>query len=129
MSQPHGPRDPMIETELSQFKSEYVTVTVGGQMFGLPIARVQDVFVLTQMTQVPLAPDDIAGIINLRGRIVTAIDTRHRLGLGKREQAASMAVGIDSKANPTGSSSTAQVKSRSSALTPPSPCRSISMTG
>lgn len=97
MSQPHGPRDPMIETELSQFKSEYVTVTVGGQMFGLPIARVQDVFVLTQMTQVPLAPDDIAGIINLRGRIVTAIDTRHRLGLGKREQAASMAVGIDSE--------------------------------
>jgi len=46
---------------------------------------------------VPLAPDDIAGIINLRGRIVTAIDTRHRLGLGKREQAASMAVGIDSE--------------------------------
>src|ERR1044072_7966086 len=97
MSQPHGPRDPMIETELSQFKSEYVTVTVGGQMFGLPIARVQDVFVLTQMTQVSLAPDDIAEIINLRGGLLPAIDTRQRLGLGKREQAASMAVGIDSE--------------------------------
>ncbi len=47
------------------------------------------------MTRVPLAPDDIAGVINLRGRIVTAIDMRHRLGLGKREQAAPMAVGID----------------------------------
>jgi purine-binding chemotaxis protein CheW len=74
---------------------EYVTITVGGQLFGLPIARVQDVFVLSQMTQVPLAPDDIAGIVNLRGRIVTAIDMRHRLGLGKRELAAPMAVGID----------------------------------
>jgi len=97
MSKPHGPRDLMTETDLSHIKSEYVTVTVGGQMFGLPIARVQDVFVLTQMTHVPLAPDDIAGIINLRGRIVTAIDMRPRLGLGKREQAAPMAVGIDSE--------------------------------
>jgi purine-binding chemotaxis protein CheW len=74
---------------------EYVTVTVGGQLFGLPIARVQDVFVLSHMTRVPLAADDIAGIVNLRGRIVTAIDMRHRLGLGKHEQAAPMAVGID----------------------------------
>jgi purine-binding chemotaxis protein CheW len=85
----------MVETDVAQMKLEYVTVTVGNQMFGLPIARVQDVFVLNQMTRVPLAPDDIAGIINLRGRIVTAIDMRHRLGLGKREQAALMAVGID----------------------------------
>ena len=74
---------------------EYVTVTVGGQLFGLPIARVQDVFVLSHMTRVPLAADDIAGIVNLRGRIVTAIDMRHRLGLDRHEQASPMAVGID----------------------------------
>ncbi len=95
MSKPYGPRDAMAETDLEHTKSEYVTVTVGNQMFGLPIARVQDVFVLSQMTRVPLAPDDIAGIINLRGRIVTAIDMRHRLGLGKHAQAAPMAVGLD----------------------------------
>ncbi|MET0277474.1 MAG: chemotaxis protein CheW [Pseudorhodoplanes sp.] len=74
---------------------EYVTVTVDGQLFGLPIACVQDVFLLSQVTRVPLAPDDIAGIVNLRGRIVTAIDMRSRLGLGKRDQASPMAVGID----------------------------------
>lgn len=85
----------MAETDLEHTKSEYVTVTVGNQMFGLPIARVQDVFVLNQMTRVPLAPDDVAGIINLRGRIVTAIDMRHRLGLGMHGQAAPMAVGLD----------------------------------
>ena len=51
---------------------------------------------LNQMTRVPLAPDDIAGIINLRGRIVTAIDMRRRLGLaGDATSAAPMAVGID----------------------------------
>jgi purine-binding chemotaxis protein CheW len=77
-------------------ESEYVTVTVGGQLFGLPIARVQDVFVLSHLTRVPLAPDDIAGIVSLRGRIVTAIDMRNRLGLGRNEQKAPMAVGIES---------------------------------
>ena len=48
------------------------------------------------MTPVPLAPPEIAGMLNLRGRIVTAIDMRCRLGLPKREdKAGSMAVGID----------------------------------
>jgi purine-binding chemotaxis protein CheW len=75
---------------------EYVTVTIGGQLFGLPIARVQDVFVPGRLTPVPLAGEDIAGILNLRGRIVTAIDMRCRLGLPPREHGApAMAVGID----------------------------------
>ena len=75
---------------------EYVTVTIGNQSFGLPIARARDVFVLGQMTRVPLAPDDIAGVINLRGRIVTTIDMRRLLGLtGSDGKDATMAVGID----------------------------------
>jgi purine-binding chemotaxis protein CheW len=76
--------------------TEYVTVAIGPQFFGLPIARVQDVFVLNQMTRVPLAPDDIAGVINLRGRIVTAIDLRQRLGLAGNAGRGQMAVGIES---------------------------------
>jgi purine-binding chemotaxis protein CheW len=59
----------------------YLTATIGGQLFGLPIARVQDVFVPERMTRVPLAAEEIAGLINLRGRIVTMIDMRRRLGL------------------------------------------------
>jgi purine-binding chemotaxis protein CheW len=76
--------------------AEYVTVVIGSQLFGLPIGRVQDVFVLSQMTRVPLAPDDIAGVINLRGRIVTAIDLRQRLGISGGSGRAQMAVGIES---------------------------------
>jgi purine-binding chemotaxis protein CheW len=76
--------------------AEYVTVVIGSQLFGLPIGRVQDVFVLSQMTRVPLAPDDIAGVINLRGRIVTAIDLRQRLGISGGAGRAQMAVGIES---------------------------------
>jgi purine-binding chemotaxis protein CheW len=75
---------------------EYVTATVGGQMFGLPIARVQDVFVLERLTRVPLAPVEIAGLLNLRGRIVTVIDLRLRLGLPARDDAGErMAIGIE----------------------------------
>jgi purine-binding chemotaxis protein CheW len=75
---------------------EYVTATVGGQLFGLPIARVQDVFVLDRLTRVPLAAPEIAGVLNLRGRIVTAIDMRRRLGLAPAgEVRRRMAIGIE----------------------------------
>jgi purine-binding chemotaxis protein CheW len=76
--------------------TEYVTATVGGQLFGLPIARVQDVFVLDRLTRVPLAAPEIAGVLNLRGRIVTAIDMRRRLGLAPAgEVRRRMAIGIE----------------------------------
>src|SRR5271165_1278397 len=76
--------------------TDYVTATVGGQLFGLPIGRVQDVFVLDRMTRVPLAAPEIAGVLNLRGRIVTAIDMRRRLGLIERNEARKrMAIGIE----------------------------------
>ena len=64
---------------------EYVTAVIGGQLFGLPILRVQDVFAPERLTRVPLAPLEIAGVLNLRGRIVTLIDMRRRLGLGQRD--------------------------------------------
>jgi len=77
---------------------EYVTVVIGGQLFGLPILRVQDVFAPERLTKVPLAPAEIAGVLNLRGRIVTLIDMRHRLGLGQRENGSpAMAVGVESR--------------------------------
>ena len=76
--------------------TEYVTAMVGGQLFGLPIARVQDVFMPQRISRVPLAPGDVAGILNLRGRIVTAIDMRARLGLPERDICAvPMAIGVD----------------------------------
>ena len=75
---------------------EYVTVIIAGQLFGLPISQVQDVFLPDRLTRVPLASPEIAGVLNLRGRIVTAIDMHCRLGLGKRSQDRSpMAVGIE----------------------------------
>lgn len=78
--------------------NEYVTAMIGGQLFGLPILRVQDVFAPERLTQVPLAPREIAGVLNLRGRIVTLIDMRCRLGLGQRDDdRPAMAVGVESR--------------------------------
>ncbi len=78
--------------------TEFVTFTIAGQIFGLPIGRVQDVFKPARITRVPLAGAEIAGVLNLRGRIVTAIDMRHRLDVRRREEgAAPMAIGIEAK--------------------------------
>jgi purine-binding chemotaxis protein CheW len=77
---------------------EYVTVMIGDQLFGLPISRVQDVFMPDRLTRVPLASLEIAGVLNLRGRIVTAVDMRRRLGLPPRSDGRPpMAVGIELK--------------------------------
>ena len=77
---------------------EYVTAVIGGQLFGLPILRVQDVFAPERLTVVPLSPPEVAGILNLRGSIVTLIDMRCRLGLGSREATQQpMAVGVESR--------------------------------
>jgi len=77
---------------------EYVTATIGGQLFGLPISGVQDVFMPERLTRVPLAAPEFAGMLNLRGRIVTAIDMRLRLGLPPAEEGRPrMAIGIESK--------------------------------
>ncbi len=78
--------------------TEFVTFSVAGQMFGLPIARVQDVFKPARITPVPLAGAEIAGVLNLRGRIVTVIDMRRRLDMKRREaNDAPMAIGIESR--------------------------------
>ena len=76
--------------------TDYVTFTVAGQLFGLPLDRVQDVFTATSITRVPLAGPEIAGVLNLRGRIVTVIDLANRLELqSSRETMASMVIGLD----------------------------------
>ena len=76
--------------------AEYVTAMIGGQLFGLPISRVQDVFMPERLTRVPLASSEIAGVLNLRGRIVTVVNMRARLGLPKESDGKPpMAVGVD----------------------------------
>jgi purine-binding chemotaxis protein CheW len=59
----------------------FVTLTVADQLCGVPVLAVRDILGEHKITRIPLAPPEIAGSLNLRGRIVTAIDLRRRLHL------------------------------------------------
>jgi purine-binding chemotaxis protein CheW len=59
----------------------FVTIYVDNQLFGIPVEQVQDILTPEKIAKIPLAQSEIAGSINLRGRIVTVIDVRKRLGL------------------------------------------------
>ena len=63
--------------------SVFVTLSLAGQLCGLPVRSVRDVLRHLTITPVALASPDIAGILNLRGHVVTAIDLRRRLQLPK----------------------------------------------
>ena len=59
----------------------FVTLTVADQLCGVPVLGVRDILGEHKITRIPLAPSEIAGSLNLRGRIVTAVDLRRRLHL------------------------------------------------
>lgn len=66
--------------------TQFCTFFLNGFFFGVEVLKVQEVIRYQQMTQVPLAPNTIEGLINLRGQIVTAIDLRRRLEFKPREE-------------------------------------------
>ncbi len=91
-------KDKAMETGLTEDSREYVTMTVADQLFGIPVLTVQDVLGPQRITRIPLSPPEIAGALNLRGRIVTAIDVRRRLALPARSaDTSSMSVVVDHK--------------------------------
>lgn len=63
---------------------QFCTFFLDGLFFGVEVENVQEVIRHQSTTRVPLAPALVAGLINLRGQIVTAIDLRKRLGLQDR---------------------------------------------
>ena len=65
----------------SAASSEFLTFMIAEQRFGIPILQIQDVLGRQKITRVPLAPPEVAGSLNLRGRIVTAINVKKRLGI------------------------------------------------
>ena len=64
---------------------EYCAFILNGLLFGVPIADVQEVLRYQAITYVPRAPNSVSGLINLRGRITTAVDLRTRLNLPQRD--------------------------------------------
>jgi purine-binding chemotaxis protein CheW len=69
------------DTAIADEERVFVTLTVADQLCGVPVLGVRDILGEHAITRIPLAPREIAGSRNLRGRIVTAIDLRERLHL------------------------------------------------
>jgi purine-binding chemotaxis protein CheW len=64
--------------------AQYCTFRLDGHLFGIPVETVQEVLQQQPMASVPLAPPEVAGLLNLRGQIVVTLDLRIRLGLPVR---------------------------------------------
>ena len=73
------------------------SVFVHGAVFGIPVDAVQTIFRIQSATPVPLGPPDIAGLVNLRGKVVTAVCLMRRLGISEQagEASGSLAVAIE----------------------------------
>ncbi len=71
-------------TEMGKASRQYATFFLDDLFFGVEVCRVQEVLRHQEMTRIPLAPDVVEGLINLRGQIVTAVDMRQKFGLTRR---------------------------------------------
>ncbi|MFA7095202.1 MAG: chemotaxis protein CheW [Gammaproteobacteria bacterium] len=71
-----GAKDPILQ---------WVTFRLDNETYGINVMQVQEVLRVTEIAPVPGAPDYVLGIINLRGNVVTVIDTRKRFGLMPKE--------------------------------------------
>ncbi|NQV57733.1 MAG: chemotaxis protein CheW [Rhodospirillales bacterium] len=81
MKEPDSASDMSLESNATQ----YVTFKVMDQLFGVDVLKVQDILKTDVIAFVPLAPPEVTGSINLRGRIVTVIDVRVCLGMPAQE--------------------------------------------
>ena len=80
----------MMENDVKQEKKvddvlRWVTFQLEKEVYGVNVMQVQEVLRYTEIAPVPGAPDYVLGIINLRGNVVTIIDTRMRFGLSPAE--------------------------------------------
>jgi len=68
-------------TESTQDLRQYVTFSLGEELFGVEVTRTREILSLTPVTRVPQTPDYLLGVINLRGQVVPVVDMRLKLGL------------------------------------------------
>ncbi|MFB9376967.1 chemotaxis protein CheW [Kineococcus gynurae] len=73
-----------MSTAIAPATTQLATFHLAGHLFGVPVSLVQEVLTEQPRTPAPLAPGAVAGLINLRGSVVTALDLRRRLRLADR---------------------------------------------
>ncbi len=66
--------------------SQYLSFTLGGEVFALDISKVREVLDYTEPTKVPQTPDFMRGVINLRGGVVPVVDLKLKFGMPRTER-------------------------------------------
>ncbi len=74
------------DTTTRATSGQLATFRLDGDLYGVEVEHVQEVLRSQKLTRVPLAPPAVAGLINLRGQVVTAIELRERLGRPPRPE-------------------------------------------
>jgi purine-binding chemotaxis protein CheW len=62
-------------------EGKYLTFKLGSEEYGLELVRVREIIALMDITPVPLAPEYVRGVMNLRGRVIPVVDLRCRFGM------------------------------------------------
>ncbi|HEV7498674.1 MAG TPA: chemotaxis protein CheW, partial [Vicinamibacteria bacterium] len=71
------------ERKAAEATEHLATFFLGGEEYGVDVRLVQEIIRVSDITQVPRAPDFVKGVINLRGRIIPVVDLKRKLGLGE----------------------------------------------
>ena len=86
---------PLTSTFRAEGEQRYFTIVTNGRTFGLPVDCIHTVFEMIAVTPVPLAAPEILGLVNLRGKIVTAVSLRRRLGGSNCKEPSILAIGLE----------------------------------
>lgn len=75
-----------MDETTSVSSQQYVTFSLGDELFGVEVTRAREILSITPVTKVPQTPDYLLGVINLRGQVVPVVDMRLKLGLPVSEE-------------------------------------------
>ncbi|HUX06031.1 MAG TPA: chemotaxis protein CheW [Acidobacteriota bacterium] len=73
------------DESLAEKAGKYLTFTLGDEVYGLEILKVQEIIGMMSVTRVPRTPDFIRGVINLRGKVIPVVDLRIKFGLDAKD--------------------------------------------
>ena len=79
-AQERGQSSAVVTTKKDEAPSQYLTFSLGGEMFAVGILNVKEIIEYGHLTEIPMMPTFIRGVINLRGSVVPVIDLSARFG-------------------------------------------------
>lgn len=74
-----------MDEKNGEISNQYLTFTMGGENYALPVTDVSEVLTVPKVTRIPRMPDFMRGVVNLRGSVVPILDLKLKFGIGETE--------------------------------------------